>query len=77
MAEVDTNAVLEENAHLRRQLQAAMNTIEALKQRVVDLNFQIVDGIAASISHQQEAEMHGLHPVPDEVPSEGEAEAAT
>ncbi len=39
---------------IRQELEAAMVTIEALKQRLIQKEFEIVDFMSASIAAQQE-----------------------
>lgn len=58
----------------KQHLQAALVTIEALKERVVDLNFQIVDLTSARIADYQQGE---VAPAPVPPVESGEGEVAT
>ena len=49
-----------EVAALHEQIHAMSNTIEALKQRCVQLEFQIVDHMAARIAHEGLHEIEGM-----------------
>jgi hypothetical protein len=43
--------------NLHQQIAAMSNTIEALKRRIVHLNFELVDAMAAQIAHD------GIHEI--------------